>query len=69
MILYVSNPNTPVLYASNTVDITKDIIDIYDKQGPGTKTGAGAPNVARPPAGLTPAKPLAAPPPAPAKKQ
>jgi outer membrane protein len=69
VILDVSNPNTPVLYASNTVDITKDIIDIYDKQGPGTKTGA-APPAARPPAGLAPAKPvLVAPTPAPAKKQ
>jgi outer membrane protein len=72
VILDVSNPNTPVLYASNTVDITKDIIDIYDKQGPGPKTGAAPPSAVKPPAGLgTPAKPpvLVAPTPAPAKKQ
>ncbi len=34
VILDVSNPNTPVLYASNAVDITKDIIDLYDKPRP-----------------------------------
>jgi len=66
VILDVSNPNTPVLYASNTVDITKDIIDLYDKQAPSLKGGTAAP--ARPPAGLAPtsAKPPA---PAPTKKQ
>jgi outer membrane protein len=31
VILDVSNQNTPVLYASNTVDITKDIVELYDK--------------------------------------
>jgi outer membrane protein len=31
VIINVSDPNTPVLYASSTVDITKDIIDLYDK--------------------------------------
>jgi outer membrane protein len=31
VILDVSNQNTPVLYASNAVDITKEIIDLYDK--------------------------------------
>jgi outer membrane protein len=63
VILDVSNPNTPVLYASNTVDITKEIIDLYDKQAgsmPKT-TGSATP---RPPAGLTPAKPVVSPAPA-----
>jgi outer membrane protein len=58
VILDVSNPQTPVLYASNTVDITKDIIDLYDKNTPAT-----------PPAGV---KPMPAPvkpaTPAPTKK-
>jgi outer membrane protein len=31
VILDVSNPNTPVMYVSNTVDVTRDIIDLYDK--------------------------------------
>jgi outer membrane protein len=69
VILDVSNPNTPVLYASNTVDITKDIIDLYDKQAPSLKGGPAAAPAARPPAGLAPAKPTAAPAPAPVKKQ
>ena len=31
MILDVSNPNTPVLYASSAIDITQDIVSLYDK--------------------------------------
>lgn len=31
MILDVSNPNTPVLYASSGIDITQDIVSLYDK--------------------------------------
>jgi outer membrane protein len=31
VILDVSNPATPVMYVSNTVDVTRDIIDLYDK--------------------------------------
>jgi outer membrane protein len=53
VILDVSNPNTPVLYASNMVDITKDIIDLYDKTSP---TPAAPTTVTKPaPAGSTPA--------------
>ena len=37
LVLDVSSPQTPVLYASNTIDITKEIIDLYDKSA-----GAGA---------------------------
>src|SRR5713101_2607294 len=51
VILDVSNPQTPVIYASNTVDITKDIIELYDKTAPAT----------------APAKSVAAPKPTPAK--
>ncbi len=61
LILDVSNPQTPVLYASNTIDITKDIIDLYDKNAP----AAGTSTTAAPPATKTPA---AAPKPAAAKK-
>ena len=44
MILDVSNPNTPVLYASSGIDITQDIVSLYDKT---TANGAPAatPNV------------------------
>jgi outer membrane protein len=31
IILDVSNPNTPVLYASSGIDITQDIVSLYDK--------------------------------------
>lgn len=78
IVLDVSSQNTPVLYASNTVDITKEVIDLYDKTvftptaAPATSGAAArpAPPAARPaPATATP-KPAAAPPAAaPAKKQ
>ena len=64
VILDVSNPNTPVLYASNAVDITKEIIELYDK----TQPTLPAPTK---PAAAKPAGPGAAKPPAiaPVKKQ
>ncbi len=53
LILDVSSPQTPVLYASNTIDITNDIVDLYDK-------GAGSlPAPARPAATPKPATPAA----------
>ena len=75
IVLDVSNQNTPVLYASNTVDITKEVIDLYDKT-----VFTATPAAARPaaPAASKPAaapatsapKPATAPPAAaPAKKQ
>lgn len=63
MILDVSNPNTPVLYASSGIDITQDIVSLYDKTtangapaatpAPGTpKPGAtGGTAAAKPPVG------------------
>ncbi len=60
IILDVSNPNTPVMFASNTVNITKDIIDQYDRLNP---AGPSAP--AKPAAQPAPVKPA----PAPVKKQ
>lgn len=53
MILDVSNPNTPVLYASSAIDITQDIVSLYDKTstngGPATTpTAAPTGNAARP---------------------
>jgi outer membrane protein len=62
VILDVSNPQTPVLYASNAIDITKDIIELYDKAAPSAPSAAPAkPAVA--PAPSAP-KPAATPPPA-----
>ena len=63
IILDISSPQSPVLYAVNTVDITNDIVDLYDKaQGePGPAAGA-----VPPPAGGVRKAPVAAPPRAPA---
>ena len=49
LILDVSSPQTPIMYASNTIDITKDIIDLYDKNAPqaGVST-TSAPRAAQP---------------------
>jgi outer membrane protein len=76
IVLDVSSQNTPVLYASNTVDITKDVIDLYDKTVFTATPAAAAPKpAARPapaatsaPAAAAP-KPAASPAAAPAKKQ
>ena len=57
MVLDVSNPQTSVLYASPSVDITKEIIDLYDKS---TATGgAPAPAPAPKPATTSAPKPAA----------
>ena len=57
MVLDVSNPNTPVLYASSGIDITQDIISLYDKTsvngGPAAAPGAmkpATPGLGTPPA-------------------
>jgi outer membrane protein len=57
LILDVSVPQSAVLYASNTIDITRDIVDLYDR-GPGLSAPAA-------PAPAAPSKPVALP----AKKQ
>jgi outer membrane protein len=59
MVVDVGNPNTPVIYASPSVEITKEIIELYDKST--AATSAPAPTTA------APKPPSAAPKPAPAK--
>ena len=60
MILDDSNPNTPLLYASSSIDITQDIISLYDKTSangaplptsgtPAPKTSAPLPTAAKTP--------------------
>ena len=61
MVLDVSNPNTPVLYASSAIDITQDVISLYDKT---STAGAPATGAATPPAGTTATPASAAPKPA-----
>lgn len=43
MVLDISNPQTPIVWASNSIDITKDIIELYDKE-----YGAGSTSTANP---------------------
>jgi outer membrane protein len=65
VILDVSNPQTPVLWASNAVDITNEIVQLYDKNNPASMTAtpsasrAAAPAAA--PAAARPAAPVSAP--------
>lgn len=55
LILDVSSPQTPVLYAANSIDITQAIVEIYDKNAPSATSAAPAK-----PAAPSPAKPAAA---------
>jgi outer membrane protein len=65
IVLDVSNPNTPVLYASNTIDITKEVIDLYDKtMGTASAAAPAKPAALAPPAAPKPAAPKPAAPPA-----
>ncbi len=57
IILDISSPQSPVLYAVNTVDITTDIVGLYDK---GQGAGAPAPAMSSPGGAVT--KPPVAPP-------
>jgi outer membrane protein len=54
LILDVSSPQTPVLYRSETIDITKDIVELYDRNAPSAASATPPPGAnqpaARPPA-------------------
>ncbi len=58
LILDVSSPQTPVLYAANAIDITRDIVDLYDKNSGATAPAATAPATGG--AAIRPAAPPAA---------
>jgi len=49
MILDVSNQQTPVVYASPGIDITQDIIKLYDEESAKAAAPASAPAAATPP--------------------
>lgn len=68
LIWNVSDPNTPVLYFADAVDITKAIIEAYDKAEPAASTAKPLISPAKPPAARPAAAkpPAAVPPPAPA---
>lgn len=58
VLLDVSNQNTNVLYVASGVDITKDIIEMYDKTNPGAPASA---KPGAPPPATKPAAPAATP--------
>jgi outer membrane protein len=64
MVIDVSNPQTPVLWAAQSVDITGEIVKLYDQANPGTGGTTTATPAAPKPAGSTPGLV----PPAPKKK-
>ncbi len=65
MVLDVSNPQTPVLYADAGIDITKEIVDLYNQSTAKPAAAAPAPAAAAP-AAAAPAAPKPAAPAAPA---
>jgi outer membrane protein len=65
LILDVSNPQSPVLYAANGIDITQDIIKLYDAEAAKAAAATGgaansstkpAPAAAKPAAAVQPAR-------------
>jgi outer membrane protein len=52
VIMDVSSPQTPVLYAAETSNITKQLVDAYNAANPTAAPAAPAP---KPAAGTTPA--------------
>jgi outer membrane protein len=56
LVIDVSNPQTPVMFAADSIDITKDVIDLYDRNSGVVPAKPGTPPAAKP----------ATPPPAPA---
>jgi outer membrane protein len=54
IILDVSSQQTPVLFAANGVDITKDIIELYDKNSPSALPPAPKPAAPKPAAAPKP---------------
>jgi len=65
LILDISSPQTPVLFATNQIDVTQDIVRLYDEQSPASNVSPANPVVSAPapaspapkPVGLTPAAP------------
>jgi outer membrane protein len=65
LVVDVSNPQSPVLFASTSIDITKDIIDLYDQSSAAMSNPAPAKPASSlaAPKPVTPAKPPATKPP------
>jgi outer membrane protein len=63
LVLDVSNPQTPVLWASQTIDITTEIVKLYDQANPGVPSvkPSGAATKAPAPAAAPATAPVLAP--------
>ena len=61
MVVDVGSQNTPVIYASPSIDITKEIIELYDKSTASTSAPAPTPTTSAPKPAATPAAPKPAP--------
>lgn len=56
IIIDISSQQTPVLFASNTIDITREIITLYDKSAPTMTSNPAAPRPSAPAARPAPVK-------------
>jgi len=63
MVVDVSSPQTPVMYASPSIDITKEIIDLYDKNSASMSSPAPAAKTPPPVLPTTPKPTVPKPPP------
>src|SRR5438552_11867283 len=63
MVVDVSSPQTPVMYASPSIDITKEIIDLYDKNSASMSSPAPAAKTPAPVLPTTPKPTVPKPPP------
>jgi outer membrane protein len=61
MVVDVGSQNTPVIYASPSIDITKEVIELYDKSTASTSAPAPTPTTSAPKPAATPAAPKPAP--------
>jgi outer membrane protein len=61
VVLDVSNPQTPVLWAASAVDITNDIVKLYDQAYPGTAAAPATPAAKPATPAAKPATPAAKP--------
>ncbi|HEX6894995.1 MAG TPA: OmpH family outer membrane protein [Bryobacteraceae bacterium] len=65
MVVDVSSPQSPVFYASPSIDITKEIIELYDQSTTQLSNPAPAPKTGAAPSAPPAARPATAAPPAP----
>jgi outer membrane protein len=61
IVLDDSSQQTPVIYAANQIDVTQDIIRLFDQNYPVKNAGATTPTAPRPAAKPAPGTPAAAP--------